>query len=535
MDEKKLMALMEQIELWEEAEEYQKIIDSIEAIPQEEKDYDLTMLLALAYNMADDETGTASLEKVVELLSTVAEEGEDDPQWQFQMGYALFYLDQEEEALICFQKAAKLDPEDMQAREYIRECEKYIAGDYVEPELYEEDELDAVERHIAQYYGAFETVMHELVSPDIHVDICLIPPAKDRDYITLVTMGMGAHAMNVPEDLAEHGINPAGLKRAELLITLPSDWKLDQESMQDEKWYWPLRLLKMIARLPGEQDTWVGWGHTIALNDDEFYAENTRFCGVMLTDQEMYGEDADVCELPKGDVVNFYQLIPIYREEMEFKCENGADALMEKLEQYGHVININRPNAVKTRERETEYSYYVNLKLNARFQPMHRHGLEDALEDVLDSKGLGCVSGGGTLQLPSGEVESCDIELEVRDGNRETIEEIAKIVNDFGIPKGSELTAGDMTLAVGELEGMALYINGTDLSDEVYENCDINYVVEQLNTLLEGIGRMDSYWSGPKDTALYFYGVSYEEMLAAVKGFLEEYPLCQKCVVNQIA
>ena len=63
MDEKKLMALMEQIELWEEAEEYQKIIDSIEAIPQEEKDYDLTMILALAYNsLADDETGTASLE-----------------------------------------------------------------------------------------------------------------------------------------------------------------------------------------------------------------------------------------------------------------------------------------------------------------------------------------------------------------------------------------------------------------------------------------------------------------------------------------
>ena len=36
---------------------------------------------------------------------------------------------------------------------------------------------------------------------DIHVDICVIPPAKGRDYYTLVTMGMGAHEMDLPEEL----------------------------------------------------------------------------------------------------------------------------------------------------------------------------------------------------------------------------------------------------------------------------------------------------------------------------------------------
>ena len=39
------------------------------------------------------------------------------------------------------------------------------------------------------------------------------------------------------EELAEYK-----LERAELAIALPADWKLDQESMKDEKWYWPIRL-----------------------------------------------------------------------------------------------------------------------------------------------------------------------------------------------------------------------------------------------------------------------------------------------------
>ena len=66
------------------------------------------------------------------------------------------------------------------------------------PEVYSEEERKAVEEHIKACFGAFETVLHEVVSPDIHVDVCVIPPAKDRNYYTLVTMGMGAHRMNVP-------------------------------------------------------------------------------------------------------------------------------------------------------------------------------------------------------------------------------------------------------------------------------------------------------------------------------------------------
>lgn len=70
---------------------------------------------------------------------------------------------------------------------------------------------------------------------------------------------------------------------------------------------------------------------------------------------------------------------------------------------------------------------------------------------------------------------------------------------------------------------------------EVYKTCDINYVIEQMEHCMEGIGMLYSWWEGPKDTALYFYGSSYEEMKQSIEGFIEEYPLCQKCRIKQIA
>lgn len=210
------------------------------------------------------------------------------------------------------------------------------------PEMYEKDDVEAIDRHITKYFGKYDSVFHEIASPDIHVDICIIPPHDDQDYFILTTMGMGAHQMNVPEELAEYH-----LERAELMIALPSDWKLDQESMQDERWYWPIRLLKSTARLPGEYDTWLGWGHTVAASEGETYADNTDLCGVLLLDQIPGGEDASVCRLSGGDEVNFYQLIPLYGEEMDYKCENNAEALLDLFDGLSFVVDINRPNVIE--------------------------------------------------------------------------------------------------------------------------------------------------------------------------------------------
>lgn len=202
------------------------------------------------------------------------------------------------------------------------------------PELYTGEEMEAVEQHIKSAFGPIQNVWHEFFSPDIHVDICLIPPAEERPYYTLVTMGMGAHRMRVPEDLAEYE-----LERAELLLALPSDWQVNDS---DEQWYWPLRLLKQLARLPGEEDAWLGWGHTI--DNGEPYAANTELCTALLVSPVVGSEDAETAQLPGGGEVNFYQVIPLYRGELEYKLANGAEALLDELEDICIVVHPNRPD-----------------------------------------------------------------------------------------------------------------------------------------------------------------------------------------------
>ena len=214
-----------------------------------------------------------------------------------------------------------------------------LGGDGFKPEVYSIDEMEAVEEHIEKHFGSFETVMHEMPAPDLHVDVCIIPPAKDRDYYSLVTMGMGAHRMNVPSELAEYK-----LERAELAIALPPCWKLDPESFQDEKWYWPVRLLKGLARYPAMYDTWLGFGHTIS--DEEPYAKDTKLCASILIGLQNTDDDADVCTLPNGDEVNFYQVIPLYKEELDYKLEHDSDALMDKMRGISFIVNPERQNAL---------------------------------------------------------------------------------------------------------------------------------------------------------------------------------------------
>ena len=206
------------------------------------------------------------------------------------------------------------------------------------PEVYTEEELAAVEGHIQQYFGKFGHVFHELSSPDIHVDICVVPPSQERDYYTLVTMGMGAHRMNVPEALAEYK-----LERAELAIALPRNWKLKHEDLKNERWYWPIRLLKTLARLPIASDTWLGFGHT--MDNEEDFAENTKLCAAILTPPQGTEDGSEVCTLPSGEEVNFYQVLPLYRDELEYKLAHDADALLDKMNGISFVAEPDRQNA----------------------------------------------------------------------------------------------------------------------------------------------------------------------------------------------
>ena len=169
---------------------------------------------------------------------------------------------------------------------------------------------------------------------------------------------------------------------------------------------------------------------------------------------------------------------------------------------------------------------------------MHRgEFFEEALDAELKRNQLGEVSGGGTLQTPGGEIEYCDIEIELSGDPSAAELLVISTLEAMGAPKGSTLHVEheDRKVPFGKNEGLAVYLNGTDLPDDVYKNCDSNFVYSEFDRLLEGEGRVLSYWQGPTETAFYVYGSSVETMRSRLADFLAAYPLCQKCRVVQIA
>ncbi len=87
----------------------------------------------------------------------------------------------------------------------------------------------------------------------------------------------------------------------------------------------------------------------------------------------------------------------------------------------------------------------------------------------------------------------------------------------------------------GGAEGVAVCLDGVSLPKEVYATSDVNVLIEQLSEALDGIGELQSYWEGPKETALYFYGADEEQIKAAMSSVLATYPLAAGACVVTIA
>ena len=175
----------------------------------------------------------------------------------------------------------------------------------------------------------------------------------------------------------------------------------------------------------------------------------------------------------------------------------------------------------------------LTLELNARLQPMHRAEIfEEQLENALLQANVGELIGAGTFQLATGEIEKCDITLGVNDDCVDRI--IAYLQRIKLIPKGSKIICNQEIIPIGQAEGIAIYLNGTDLLTEVYQANDVNELINELQDALGEKCYMFSWWEGESETALYFYGESYLEMHESVMHILNTHPLCKLSHTKQI-
>lgn len=351
MDDSQYKDLLSQIEIWNHDEEFEKIIDALTEIPEDDRPYELSMLLSGAYVSLD------KYDEAIEILESIEPNDNEDEnaEYFFYLGVAYYYSGNYEEAIPCFEKTHILNPKDIDTllflcfatseygndelfSEYSKKLEEldkdlydsYFNSQNTVAETYSDEEAVSLEIFIENNIGEYNNVLRDVSTTDISCDLLLIPPSDEHDFYTLVSCGMGAHKMNIP--------NNEVYDRAELILCLPKNWHIKSSN---ENWFWPLRLMKFLAHLPILENSWLGWGHTIS--NGEPYFNNTELSGVILGDSPLL-EDNNVLELPSGDKVRFYQIHLLYEEEMNYKIDNNADDLFNLLGELSPVLDINRKN-----------------------------------------------------------------------------------------------------------------------------------------------------------------------------------------------
>lgn len=196
------------------------------------------------------------------------------------------------------------------------------------------------------------------------------------------------------------------------------------------------------------------------------------------------------------------------------------------------MSNILKNNEVKEIE--------IVIQFNEKLDPIDVEDYyEEPLEEFLNEKEYGEIVGGGTMQSPTGEIEFFDIQVLIYDDNNimKIIDEIKIKLESLGAPKGSfiEIEDGEEKISFGKREGLAIYLDGVNLPENVYKECDSNYVVSEIIRLTGCNDDIIRFWEGDTETAIYFYGESFDKMERDIFEFVNTYPLCKGARIVQIA
>jgi hypothetical protein len=203
--------------------------------------------------------------------------------------------------------------------------------------------VEQISAHIEKTLGAVESVFHELVSDTVHIDVHYVKPTTDFPFVRLVTSGMSDLRMVVPQHIDAPGY-------LELLMTLPGDWQLEQKAFEDERWYWPIRLMKTLARLPHKYNTWLGFGHSVPNGDPpEPYAPGTKLCGSILLPSITVDDAFHTLRIHQFKEISFLAVVPLYEQEMNFKLRSGSDALTDRFQRAGinDIVDVSRKNVAR--------------------------------------------------------------------------------------------------------------------------------------------------------------------------------------------
>jgi hypothetical protein len=186
--------------------------------------------------------------------------------------------------------------------------------------------IEAMHDHLERCFpGRDGLVLHEKISPTVHLDVMVVRPTAVYPHLRLVTCGVAELPMRVPPGWSD-------TPYAEFSIALPPDWPVSMEAFRDERFYWPVRLLKHLGRVPHDSETFLWTGHTLHGDRSQPYGPDTQLCASLIVPPLIAPQEFGRFDVDGGRSVRILGVLPLYAEELEVKLQHGLQALMDLID-----------------------------------------------------------------------------------------------------------------------------------------------------------------------------------------------------------
>lgn len=140
----------------------------------------------------------------------------------------------------------------------------------------------------------------------------------------LMTNGLSNHRMKVHEKYA-------GKEYNEIFFCLPDYWDFENPA---GKWVFPM--LEKLSSFVIEKDTWFGPGHTIPNgNPPVVFSEIMKQSFLVLDNPILLQKELAPLESPDGNKIHFLALIPVFKDEFDYKTSKGMYKLQSKFREKG--------------------------------------------------------------------------------------------------------------------------------------------------------------------------------------------------------
>jgi len=178
-----------------------------------------------------------------------------------------------------------------------------------------------------------------------------------------------------------------------------------------------------------------------------------------------------------------------------------------------------------------QYPFFVVANIDECIQPIDRgERYEDPLTAVLQERGLGEITGGGSQLDENFMIESVDIDMSLLNLD-EALSLVKSTLVKLGAPIGStvsyERDGESIREPIGDNECLGIYLDGVGLPDEVYAELDFDQFYEKLGSDLKAVGELRNIRQADEETGLFVFGPSADAIFAALQAIPDKAPILQ--------